>query len=317
MPGIVPGNLGGYLSLLDRFGTMTLGEVFAPAIEYAEKGYPIDPMLAADINRGRNNLSKYPTTAKIYLPGGQPPAAGDLLKNPDYAGTLRKLVEAEQQAKAKGASRSAAIKAAFDRFYKGDIAEEFDRFFRENGGVMRASDLAAYEPRWSEPLHTTYRGYDVFSNPSTSRGGFEVLMQASLVEGFDLRSFGPQSAEGAARGDRSHQGGEGRHLPLRRRSEVHEHSDRGDALEGLRIETPRAHRPGPGGRVSGSGRAGRDARRAHRRPAADRRFPRSTTPSSTRRASRSSMGSATRSASRPPSAASSATTSSSATPGCC
>jgi gamma-glutamyltranspeptidase/glutathione hydrolase len=193
--GIVPGNLGGYLYVLDRFGTMSLAEVFAPAIEYAEKGYPIDPMLASDISRGRNNLSKYPTTAKIYLPGGKPLAAGDLLKNPDYAGTLRKLVEAEQQAKAKGASRSAAIKAAFDRFYKGDIAQEFERFFKENGGVMRASDLAAYEPQWSEPLHTTYRGYDVYSNPSTSRGGFEVLMQASLVEGFDLKSFGPQSAK--------------------------------------------------------------------------------------------------------------------------
>ena len=192
--GIVPGNLGGYLYLLDRFGTMSIGDVFAPAIEYAEKGYPIDPMLAADIERGKNNLSKYPTTAKIYLPGGRPLAAGDLLKNPDYAATLRKLVDAEQQARAKGASRSAAITAAFDRFYKGDIAQEFDRFFKENGGVMRGDDLAAYEPRWSQPLRTTYRGYDVFSNPSTSRGGFEVLMQASLVEGFDLRSFGPQSA---------------------------------------------------------------------------------------------------------------------------
>jgi len=193
--GIVPGNLGGYLYLIDRFGTMSLAEVFAPAIEYAEKGYPIDPMLARDIDRGKNNLSKYPTTAKIYLPGGQPLEAGDLLKNPDYAGTLRKLVEAEQQARAKGASRSAAIKAAFDRFYKGDIAQELDRFFRANGGILRASDLAAYEPQWSEPLHTTYRGYDVYSNPSTSRGGFEVLMQANLVEGFDLKSFGPQSAK--------------------------------------------------------------------------------------------------------------------------
>jgi gamma-glutamyltranspeptidase / glutathione hydrolase len=193
--GIVPGNLGGYLYLLERFGTMSLAEVVAPAIEYAEKGYPIDPMLASDISRGRNNLSKYPTTARIYLPDGQPLAAGDLLKNSDYAGTLRKLVEAEQQATAKGASRSAAIKAAFDRFYKGDIAQEFDRFFKENGGALRASDLAAYEPRWSEPLHTTYRGFDVYSNPSTSRGGFEVLMQASLVEGFDLGSMGQQSAE--------------------------------------------------------------------------------------------------------------------------
>ncbi len=193
--GIVPGNLGGYLWLLDRLGTMSLADVFAPAIEYAEKGYPIDPMLAESIYRGRNNLSKYPTTAKIYLPGGQPLKAGELLKNPDYAATLRKLVDAERESKAKGASRAAAIKAAFDRFYKGDIAQEFDRFFRENGGVMRASDLAAYEPQWTEALRTTYRGYDVYSNPSTSRGGFEVLMQASLVEGFDLKSFGPQSAK--------------------------------------------------------------------------------------------------------------------------
>lgn len=191
--GIVPGNLGGYLYALDRFGTMSIADVFAPAIEYAEKGYPIDPMLAGSIDRGQRNLSKYPTTAKIFLPGGSPLKAGDLYKNPDYAATLRKLVEAEKQAKAKGASRSAAIKAAFDRFYKGDIAQEFDRFFKENGGVLTAADLAAYEPQWTEPLHTTYRGYDVYSNPSTSRGGFEVLMQASLVEGFDLKSFGAGS----------------------------------------------------------------------------------------------------------------------------
>ncbi len=191
--GIVPGNLGGYLYLLDRFGTMTLADVFAPAIEYAEKGYPIDPMLARDIDRGKANLSKYPTTAKIFLPGGQPIKAGELLRNPDYAATLRKLVEAEQQAHAKGASRSAAIKAAFDRFYKGDIAQEFDRFFKENGGVLTAADLAAYEPQFTEPLHTVYRGYDVYSNPSTSRGGFEVLMQANLVEGFDLTSYGAGS----------------------------------------------------------------------------------------------------------------------------
>ena len=193
--GIVPGNLGGYLALLDKYGTMSIADVFAPAIEYAERGYPIDPTLAADIARSQKALAKYPTTAKIFLPGGQPIKAGELLKNPDYAGTLRKLVEAEKQAKAKGANRSAAIRAAFDRFYRGDIAQEFDRFFKENGGVMRAEDLASYEPQWNEPLHTTYRGFDVYSNPSTSRGGYEVLMQANLVEGFDLKSFGPGSAK--------------------------------------------------------------------------------------------------------------------------
>jgi len=193
--GIVPGTLGGYLYLLDRYGTMSLAEVFAPTIDCAENGYPIDALVAEDIESYKAKLSKYPDTAKIYLPGGEPLKAGDVLKNPDYARTLRKLVEAEQQAKTHGASRSAAIQAAFDRFYKGDIAQEFDRFFRENGGVLRGSDLAAYKPQWTEPLHTTYRGYDVYSNPATSRGGLEVLMQANLVEGFDLRSFGPESAK--------------------------------------------------------------------------------------------------------------------------
>jgi len=189
--GIVPGNLGGYLYLLDRFGTMTIAEVFAPAIEYAEKGYPIDTLLADSIARGAKKLSQYPTSAKIFMPGGNPLKAGDILKNPDYAATLRKLVEAEQQAK--GGGRSAGIRAAFDRFYKGDIAQEFERFFSENRGVMRASDLAAYEPKWTEPIRTTYRGFEVYSNPSTSRGGFEVLMQANLVEGFDLKGFGAQA----------------------------------------------------------------------------------------------------------------------------
>jgi gamma-glutamyltranspeptidase/glutathione hydrolase len=191
--GIVPGNLGGYLSQLQRFGTMSLAEVFAPAIEYAEKGYPIDAMLAQSIARGRNNLAKHPTSAKIFLPNGEPLKAGDLLRNPDYAATLRKLVEAEAQAKAKGASRADAIQAAFDRFYKGDIAQEVDRFFRENGGVLRAADLAAYAPQWQEPLHTRYRGHDVYSNPATSRGGFEVLMGANLIEAVDLKAAGPGS----------------------------------------------------------------------------------------------------------------------------
>jgi gamma-glutamyltranspeptidase / glutathione hydrolase len=194
--GIVPGNLGGYLYLLDRFGTMTLEQVFAPAIEIAEKGYPIDPMLAQSIARGQRTLAKYPTSAAIFLPGGKPLAAGDLLRNRDYATTLRKLVEAEREAKqARSATRSDAIKAAYARFYKGDIAQEFDRFFKANGGVLTAADLAAYAPEWTEPLHTTYRGHDVYSNPSTSRGGFEVLMQANLAEGFDLKSFGAGSAQ--------------------------------------------------------------------------------------------------------------------------
>src|SRR6202034_1039998 len=104
----------------------------------------------------------------------------------DLAATLRKAVEAEQAALKNKKSRAEAIQAAFDRFYVGDVAREFDRFFKENHGAMTAADLAAYHPTWSEALPTTYHGYDIYSNPATSRGGFELEMALNLVEPYDL-----------------------------------------------------------------------------------------------------------------------------------
>jgi gamma-glutamyltranspeptidase / glutathione hydrolase len=193
--GIVPGNLGGYLLALSRYGTMSVGEVFAPAIEYAEHGYPIDDSLVSAIEHAKPTLEKYPTSAKIFLPNGRVPRPGELFRMTDYAATLRKLVDAEKGALSKHASRSDAIAAAVDRFYRGDIAQEFDRFFRENHGVITAADLAAYSPTATEPVHTKYRGYDVYSSPPTSRGGLEVTMQANLVEGYSLKDHPADSAE--------------------------------------------------------------------------------------------------------------------------
>jgi gamma-glutamyltranspeptidase/glutathione hydrolase len=193
--GIVPGNVGGYLVALQRFGTMSVADVFASAIDYAEHGYPIDPSLATAIARAKDSLARYPTTAKVFLPGGRPPDAGELWKNVDLASTMKKLVDAEQTALKAKKSRAAAIDAAFDRFYKGDIAQEFDRFFKENHGSLTAADLAAYKPEWQEPVHVGYRGYDVYSNPATSRGGIELAMQLNLVEGFDLAKMGANSPE--------------------------------------------------------------------------------------------------------------------------
>jgi gamma-glutamyltranspeptidase/glutathione hydrolase len=193
--GIVPGNFGGYLTALDRFGTKSIAQVFESAIDYAENGYPIDVSLANGIARAQKRLSQFPTTAKLFLPDGRPIKTGELFRNPGLASTLRKAVEAEQEALKKKRSRSEAIQAAFDRFYKGDIAQEFDRFFKENNGAMTAADLAAYHPSWSEPLHITYRGYDVYSNPATSRGGFELEMALNLVEPYDLGKLGAGSAE--------------------------------------------------------------------------------------------------------------------------
>jgi gamma-glutamyltranspeptidase / glutathione hydrolase len=126
----------------------------------------------------------------LFMPAGKMPVSGQIVRNVDLATTLKKLAEAEAGAAAKGASRAAALQAAHDRFYKGDIAREIAGYLQANGGVMEVADLAAYQPRWETPLHTTYRGYDVYSNGSTSRGGFEVLMQLNLVEAFDLAALG-------------------------------------------------------------------------------------------------------------------------------
>ncbi len=193
--GIVPGNFGGYLAALQRFGTMSAAQTFAPAIDYAANGYPIDASLSVAIERAKTRLAAFPTTANIFLPGGKAPKPGELWKNVDLAATLRKTVEAETAALQAGKSRSAAIDAAFDRFYKGDIAQEFDRFFKQNHGAMVAADLAAYKPQWLEPLHISYRGYDVFSSPASSRGGFELEMALNLIEGFDLAKLGVGSPE--------------------------------------------------------------------------------------------------------------------------
>lgn len=192
---IVPGNMGGLIAMLDRFGSKSLAEVLAPAIEYADHGHPANDNFVAGVRSGQKLLSQTPTSAALFLPAGKLPAAGEMVRNRDLAATLRKMVEAEQGALKRGASRAAALQAAHDRFYKGDIAAEIARYFRDNGGILSAADLAAFAARWETPLHTTYRGYDVYSNGSSSRGGFEVLMQLNLVEGFDLAAMTAGSAE--------------------------------------------------------------------------------------------------------------------------
>jgi gamma-glutamyltranspeptidase/choline dehydrogenase-like flavoprotein len=189
----VPGHLGGLIAALDRFGTRSLADVLEPAIGYAERGHPANASLVSGVAGQRAFFGKTPTSAKVFLPDGRVPAVGEMVKNVDLAATFRKLVEAEQQALKQGKSRSQALQAAADRFYRGDIAQEFARFFAANGGLLSAEDLAAYRPQWTEPVHTTYRGYDVYSNPSTSRGGIEVLMQLNLIEGFDLKALGHNS----------------------------------------------------------------------------------------------------------------------------
>ncbi len=193
--GVVPGLIGGWIALLERFGTMSLEQTLAPAIGYARDGHPLEASVAQAIRLSREDFERFPTSVRMFLPEGRLPETGELFRMPDLARTLERVVEAEARARRRGASREEALQAAFDRFYRGDIAEEMARFYEENGGDFTMEDFAGYEPAWTRAIHANYRGYDVYTSPPTSRGGLEVLMQLKLVEGFDLAALGHNSPE--------------------------------------------------------------------------------------------------------------------------
>ncbi len=189
----IPSVVDAWYVLLDRWGTMTFAEVLGPAIEVAEEGFPVSERLAQSIVNPRwEKIRKYPTTMKIYFPNGRAPEPGEIFKNPDAARTLKRLVEAEQQNAGQG--RRAALKAARDRFYKGDIAREMAAFFEENGGLYRYEDFAEYSVKVETPVSVDYRGYSVYKNPSASQGPTE-LFALNLLEGFDLKALGHNSVD--------------------------------------------------------------------------------------------------------------------------
>jgi gamma-glutamyltranspeptidase/glutathione hydrolase len=173
--------------LLSRWGTKRFADVLAPAIELAERGIPMGSTLNAAAIR------KYPTSAKLFAPpDGRQWREGQIWKNPDLARTLRRLVEAEAQAASQG--REAGLKAARDRFYKGDIAREMAAFCQEMGSLFRYEDFANYTAKVEEPVSTDYRGYTVYKNASSNQGPAE-LFALNILEGYDLKKMGLNSAD--------------------------------------------------------------------------------------------------------------------------
>ena len=189
LSGTVPGVVDAWFAMLDRWGTMTFAQVLQPAIEVAEEGFPLPSGLARSM--GSAKMKKYPSSAKLYMVDAKAPAAGSVFRNLDAARTLRKLVEAEKQASAKG--RRAGLLAARDRFYKGDIAKTMATFSEQNGGLFRYDDFATYSAKVETPVSINYRGYDVYKNPSASQGPAE-LFALNILEGFDLKALGHNSA---------------------------------------------------------------------------------------------------------------------------
>ena len=194
---VTPGTPGGLMVMLAEYGKLSLKDVLAPAIQMAE-GYPMEAQLSRTIESNKDWIKKWKYSREIMLthPGAEreAPQPGEIFVQKDLADTWRKLVETEQQALAAGKSRKEAIMAAYDRFYKGDIAREIVRATREQGGLFTMEDLANWQVRIEEPLSTTYKGITVYKLPIWQQG--PVMLQAlNILENADLQSMGYNSAK--------------------------------------------------------------------------------------------------------------------------
>jgi gamma-glutamyltranspeptidase/glutathione hydrolase len=194
---VTPGTPGALVTMLAEFGRLSLAEVLAPAITLAD-GYPIDAETADRIESLKEQIKQWPYAKAVMLPhlgqAREAPHAGEIFRQPDLAATLRKLVEAEAKALAAGRSRKEAIMAAYERFYRGDIGEEFVRGLQEQGGLVTKEDLARWRVEFEEPTHTNYRGIDVYKLDRWVQG--PALLQAlNILENFDLKAMGYNSAQ--------------------------------------------------------------------------------------------------------------------------
>jgi gamma-glutamyltranspeptidase/glutathione hydrolase len=181
--------------MLAEFGTRSLKDVLEPAMQMAE-GYPIEAELVEKIERHKAKMEPWPYSMKLFFPHADrtnAPRAGEIFRQLDLLATLQKLVDAEAQARQAGKDRKQAIYAAYDRFYKGDIAEEFCRGSREQGGLHTTSDLANWKVKVEEPVKTTYKGIEVYKLTHWTQG--PVMLQAlNLLENLDLQSMSYNSA---------------------------------------------------------------------------------------------------------------------------
>ncbi|NIO49622.1 MAG: gamma-glutamyltransferase family protein [Candidatus Aminicenantes bacterium] len=192
---VTPGTPGGLIVMLAEFGTLSLKEVLEPSIKMAE-GYPIEKQLADSIERGKERIKEWPYSKKVLLPHlgeeREAPHPGEIFRQPDLLDTLMKLVEAEKKALDEGKSRKEAIYAAYDRFYKGDIAKEFVRGCQEQGGLITMEDLANWKLHIEEPVMTKYKGIEVYKLTCWVQGPV-LLQMLNMLENIDLKSMGYNS----------------------------------------------------------------------------------------------------------------------------
>jgi gamma-glutamyltranspeptidase / glutathione hydrolase len=194
---VTPGTVGGLLTMVAEYGKLSLREILAPAIQMAD-GYPIEAQLSRTVEQFRDTLAQWQYSRAVMLPhrgtAHPAPEPGEIFVQKDLAATWRKLVAAEQTALEAGKTRKQAIYAAYDRFYKGDIARELVRGMREEGGLFTLADLANWKVHIEEPLHTNYKGIEVYKLPIWQQG--PVMLQAlNILENTDVKPMGYNSAK--------------------------------------------------------------------------------------------------------------------------
>jgi gamma-glutamyltranspeptidase/glutathione hydrolase len=173
----VPGCADGWFELHAKYGKLPMSTILAPAIRYAEEGFPLSPVIASDWERSISRFKDKPGFADVFMPGGRAPREGERFKNPALAKTLRLLAE-------KGR----------DAYYKGPIAEALVKYSKANGGFYAMEDFARHRSTWETPLSANYRGYDVWELPPNTQG-VAALQMLNILENFDLKSMGRESAE--------------------------------------------------------------------------------------------------------------------------
>ncbi|HUQ82706.1 MAG TPA: gamma-glutamyltransferase [Gemmatimonadaceae bacterium] len=188
---VTPGTMGGLLTMLAEYGKLSVADVLAPAIEMAD-GYPIEAQLANGIERQKSWTKQWKHAPAVFLPhAGQTreaPEPGEIFVQKDLAATFRKLVDAEKRARAAGKTRKEAIYAAYDRFYKGDIAQEIVRGMREDGGLFTMADLASWKVKIEEPLHASYKGIEVYKLPLWQQGA-AMIQALNILENTDVKAM--------------------------------------------------------------------------------------------------------------------------------
>jgi gamma-glutamyltranspeptidase/glutathione hydrolase len=223
LPAVVPSAFDAWLKALEEFGTMTLGEVLQPAIDLAEKGFPVYPelrrslterdqevglaidestMRARVMNSAERFLSEWHSSADVFLRDGQVPLVGEIIVNLEWARTFQKVVNVEHEACRSG--RRAGLQAAHDYFYSGPIAENIVKFMqtfkcrdvygKEHHGLISLEDFADYHASFEEPVTVNYRGFDVYKCGPWTQGPV-LLQQLNLLEGFDLTQIGHNTVE--------------------------------------------------------------------------------------------------------------------------